>query len=133
HNTIKIFDAGKTEKGCLFLVMELLNGEALDEILETEGALPPARVNKILSQVLKSLIEAHQDGVMHRDLKPANVFIAELPGEVDYVKVLDFGIAKSRDEGADTSLTATGQVMCSPDYVAPERVRDHVCYFSSDL
>lgn len=133
HNTIKIFDSGETDKGCLYLVMELLKGEALDEILEREGALPPAQVERILEQVLKSLVEAHQNGIMHRDLKPANVFIAELPGEIDYVKVLDFGIAKSRDEGADTSLTATGQVMCSPDYVAPERVRDHVCFFSSDL
>jgi len=133
HNTIKVTDAGKTNVGCLYLVMELLEGEALDEILDREGALPPARVQRIMSQVLKSLIEAHQDGVMHRDMKPANVFIAKIPGETDYVKVLDFGIAKSRDETADTSLTATGQVMCSPDYVAPERVRDHVCFFSSDL
>lgn len=133
HNTIKVTDAGKTDVGCLYLVMELLEGEALDEILDREGALPPARVQRIMSQVLKSLIEAHQDGVMHRDMKPANVFIAKIPGETDYVKVLDFGIAKSRDETADTSLTATGQVMCSPDYVAPERVRDHVCFFSSDL
>lgn len=133
HNTIKVTDAGKTDNGCLYLVMELLDGEALDEILDRDGALTPLRVQRIMSQVLKSLIEAHQDGVMHRDMKPGNVFIAEIPGEVDYVKVLDFGIAKSRDDAADTSLTATGQVMCSPDYVAPERVRDHVCFFSSDL
>src|SRR5699024_10095936 len=91
HNTIKVSDAGKTDVGCLYLVMELLEGEALDEILEREGALPPARVQRIMSQVLKSLIEAHQDGIMHRDMKPANVFIAKIPGETDYVKVLDFG------------------------------------------
>lgn len=133
HNTIKIFDSGETEQGCLYLVMELLSGEDLDEILEKSGPLEPARVKHITLQVLKSLMEAHQHQIMHRDLKPANVFIADVPGEVDYVKVLDFGIAKSRDDSADTSLTATGQVMCSPDYVAPERVRDHVCFFSSDL
>lgn len=133
HNTIKIFDAGETDKGCLYLVMELLTGQALDEILETTGPLPPQRVKHITVQILKSLMEAHQGQIMHRDLKPANVFIADVPGETDYVKVLDFGIAKSRDETADTSLTATGQVMCSPDYVAPERVRDHACFFSSDL
>lgn len=133
HNTIKIFDAGETDKGCLYLVMELLRGQALDEILETEGALTPQRVKTITIQVLKSLLEAHDHTIIHRDLKPANVFIADLAGETDYVKVLDFGIAKSRDESADTSLTATGQVMCSPDYVAPERVRDHNCFFASDL
>lgn len=133
HNTIKIFDSGETDTQCLYLVMELLKGKDLDEILEKEGPQSPARVKHMTIQVLKSLMEAHHNGIMHRDLKPANVFIADVPGEVDYVKVLDFGIAKTRDEGADSSLTATGQVMCSPDYVAPERVRDHACFDSSDL
>jgi serine/threonine-protein kinase len=133
HNTIKIFDSGETDTGCLYLVMELLRGEPLDEILEKKGPLPPQRVKRIVQQVLKSLYEAHEIGVIHRDLKPANVFIADLAGEQDYVKVLDFGIAKSIDDSQNSSLTATGQVMCSPDYVAPERVRDHVAYPASDI
>lgn len=135
HNTIKIFDSGETEKKCLYLVMELLRGQPLDELVEGEegSRLPPPRVKYIVQQILKSLYEAHELGIIHRDLKPANVFIADLAGEKDYVKVLDFGIAKSIDESQDSSLTATGQVMCSPDYVAPERVRDHVAYPASDL
>lgn len=135
HNTIKIFDSGETDKKCLYLVMELLRGQPLDELVEDEegGRLPPPRVKYIVQQILKSLYEAHELGIIHRDLKPANVFIADLAGEKDYVKVLDFGIAKSIDESQDSSLTATGQVMCSPDYVAPERVRDHVAYPASDL
>ncbi len=122
HNSISIFDAGETENGCLFLVMELLDGQSLDVLIEREGALPAERVGHIASQILKSLQEAHSNGIIHRDLKPANVFIANVAGERDYVKVLDFGIAKSIDESQDSSLTATGQVMCSPHYVAPERV-----------
>lgn len=133
HNTIKIFDSGETDNKCLYLVMELLRGKPLDEIIEDEGSLSPPRVKYIVQQILKSLYEAHEIGVIHRDLKPANVFIADLAGERDYVKVLDFGIAKSIDESQDSSLTATGQVMCSPDYVAPERVRDHLAYPASDL
>ena len=133
HNTIKIFDSGETDTGCLFLVMELLEGKPLDTILEQGGPMAPARVQHICLQVLKSLHEAHQLGIIHRDLKPANVFIANMLGEQDYVKVLDFGIAKTMDEGANTSLTATGQVMCSPDYVSPERVRDHASFPASDL
>jgi serine/threonine-protein kinase len=133
HNTISIFDAGETPNGCLYLVMELLEGQPLDTLLEREGALPPDRVRSIAIQILKSLTEAHAKGIIHRDLKPANVFIADVAGERDYVKVLDFGIAKSLDESQDNSLTATGQVMCSPHYVAPERVKEHVTVPASDL
>ncbi len=133
HNSISIFDAGEMESGCLFLVMELLEGRPLDTVLESETALPYDRVQNIAAQILKSLQEAHSKGIIHRDLKPANVFLADLAGERDYVKVLDFGIAKSVDESQDTSLTATGQVMCSPHYVAPERIKDHMTVAASDL
>ena len=138
HHTIKIFDANKfTAEGsditCLYLVMELLKGSDLEGIIEKGGPMDPARVQRITIQVLKSLHEAHDKGIVHRDLKPANVFIADIPGETDYVKVLDFGIAKSQEEGQNSNLTATGQIMCSPDYVAPERVVDSLTFPSSDL
>ena len=133
HNSITIFDAGETDNGCLYLVMELLEGRPLDVILEEEGTLAPERVRKIALQILKSLQEAHSKGIIHRDLKPANVFVADLAGETDYVKVLDFGIAKSIDDSQDSSLTATGQVMCSPHYVAPERIKEHLTVPASDV
>lgn len=133
HHTIKIFDNGSTERGCAFLVMELLKGSDLDGIIEKGGPMDPARVQRITIQILKSLHEAHSKSIVHRDLKPANVFIADIPGETDYVKVLDFGIAKSQEEGQDKNLTATGQIMCSPDYVAPERVVQSLTFPSSDL
>lgn len=120
HHTIKVMDRGRTDSGCLYLVMELLNGAALDSVLHREGPLSERRVHRIAVQVLKSLVEAHASGIIHRDLKPANIFLVEMPGETDYVKVLDFGIAKSLDADS-ASLTATGDFMCSPSYVAPER------------
>ena len=133
HNTISVYDAGETEQGCLFLVMELLEGKPLDAILDDEVRLQAPRVKRIAIQILKSLQEAHAKGIIHRDLKPANVFVADVAGESDYVKVLDFGIAKTLDEGQDASLTATGQVMCSPHYVAPERIKEHLTLPASDL
>ena len=133
HNTISVYDAGETPNGCLYLVMELLDGKPLDTILEEEGKLSPPRVRHIATQILKSLQEAHSKGIIHRDLKPANVFLADVAGEDDYVKVLDFGIAKSVDESQNSALTATGQVMCSPHYVAPERVKEHLTVPASDL
>lgn len=133
HHTIKIHDSGTTDKGCLYLVMELLKGSDLDGIIEKGGAMDPGRVQRITIQVLKSLHEAHERGIIHRDLKPANVFIADIPGETDYVKVLDFGIAKSQEDEQNKGLTQTGQIMCSPDYVAPERVVDSLTVPASDL
>ncbi len=133
HNTIKVSDKGNTDQGCLFLVMELLDGRPLDDVLSGEGALSPERVRRITTQVLKSLSEAHGIGIIHRDLKPANIFLVDMVGERDYVKVLDFGIAKSLDEGQENNLTSTGQVMCSPHYVAPERVTQHLTVPASDL
>lgn len=133
HHTIKVSDKGETANGCLFLVMELLEGVPLDSFLDKIGTVEPERVRQISIQILKSLAEAHSQGVMHRDLKPANIFLVDLVGEdEDFIKVLDFGIAKSLDD-EDVALTSTGQVMCSPHYVAPERVADHITVPASDL
>lgn len=123
-HTVRVMDRGLTQTGCLFLVMELLRGTTLDAILEQERRLSPERTRRIVEQVLKSLREAHELGVVHRDIKPSNIFIATLPGEDDFVKVLDFGIAKSVDESPDAAKTATGSLVCSPCYVAPERVTE---------
>lgn len=133
HNTIKVSDSGTTPGGCLYLVMELLDGKALDDVLQREGRLEPGRVVRISAQILKSLNEAHAAGIIHRDLKPANIFLVNLVGEVDYVKVLDFGIAKSLDASGEKALTQTGELMCSPHYVAPERITGGNAFPASDL
>ncbi len=132
-NTISVMDRGTTDRGCLYLVMELLEGVPLDDELQKNGPLSEARVARIATQLLKSLAEAHDKGIMHRDIKPANIFLTELAGEEDFIKVLDFGIAKSLDDQGSDNLTQTGELMCSPHYVAPERVRETRTLPASDI
>lgn len=139
-NTIRIFDYGETSQtdasgrtipGCLYLVMELLQGKALDELLKERGPMPPEMVRQVAIQVLRSLQEAHDNKIIHRDIKPGNIFMLDFQDELS-VKVLDFGIAKSMDDDS-SGLTSTGQVMCSPHYVAPERIVDHQTVAASDI
>jgi len=92
-NTIQFFDFGALDDGTLFIVMEYIEGRALAADLE-RGAIEPGRVDKILVQVCGSLHEAHGRGIVHRDLKPDNVLLTDRGGQSDFVKVLDFGIAK---------------------------------------
>lgn len=133
-HTIHVSDQGETESGCLYLVMELLEGKSLDELLKERGPMPPHLVHAVAVQTLRSLREAHQLNILHRDIKPANIFIVSADADEDiFVKVVDFGIAKSMDSDNDAALTSTGQVMCSPHYVAPERIVDHQTYPASDI
>jgi len=131
HHTIRVFDFGISEDGAPFLVMEYLEGHSLSHELDLcaadgsgGGAMPPERVVRIARQIVKSLDEAHARGVIHRDLKPSNVFLAEMHGETDYVKVLDFGIAKRvGDLDDDATLTRSGAVVGTPQYLAPEQAQ----------
>lgn len=134
-NTIQVSDQGETDTGCLYLVMELLDGKSLDDLLHERGPMPAHLVHSVAIQALRSLREAHELGILHRDIKPANIMLVNHTDNIDdfFVKVLDFGIAKSMDGSEDAALTSTGQVMCSPHYVAPERIVDHDTYPSSDL
>ncbi|MEZ4269777.1 MAG: protein kinase [Myxococcota bacterium] len=121
-NTIRLFDFGQVEDGSLFLVMELLRGETLEDLIAREAPLAPARAAAIGLQVAEALVEAHAHGIVHRDLKPPNLFLAEVLGRQDFVKVLDFGIAKvSGDRAADSPLTSTGVAVGSPRWIAPEQ------------
>ncbi len=136
HHTIKVHDFGISEDGYPFLVMEFLEGRSLDTALRREGPLPAARVIRIAQQICKSLQEAHSLGMVHRDLKPANVFLCRMPGESDYVKLLDFGIAKVVEERrprADSRPTASGKVVGTPQYMSPEQVQGAELDGRSDL
>ena len=133
HNSVKISDMGRTETGCLFMVMEVVKGQPLDDLLEQSGGLSPERVVRITSQVLKSLGEAHAHGIVHRDLKPANIMVSQQIGEPDYVKVLDFGIAKAVGGDGGMVKTQTGMVLCTPTYASPELLRSQGVVPATDL
>jgi len=120
-NTIRILDCAQTDRGLPYYVMELIDGRSLATLLHEEGRMSPERVRHIATQVLKSLGEAHEQSVVHRDLKPDNIMMTALHAEPDFVKVLDFGIAKSL-AARDSSRTDTGVVMGTPSYMAPEQV-----------
>ncbi len=118
-NTITLFDYGHSD-GRYFFVMEMLEGESLGEVLRDEIGIAPMRAAHILEQTLKSLAEAHKRGIVHRDLKPDNIFLCEFEEDRDFVKVLDFGIAKAVEK-QEHKLTAHGTVFGTPSYMSPEQ------------
>jgi serine/threonine-protein kinase len=122
-NTIQVYDFGKTDDGILYIVMEFIQGMNLADLLEKNGAMEPARVEKILNQICGSLEEAHGRGIVHRDLKPDNIVLTERAGQKDFVKVLDFGIAKRSGEADqnEQKLTQQGMVLGTPPYMSPEQ------------
>jgi serine/threonine protein kinase len=131
-HTVVAYDAGEAPDGSLYLVMELLGGESLYERFVSRGPLPWTTVVKIARGVCCSLAEAHALGIVHRDLKPANIHIEERPNERDYVKVLDFGIAKLRDGSFVDDVTHVGQMVGTFDYMAPEQMAG-TCMPQSDV
>jgi eukaryotic-like serine/threonine-protein kinase len=119
-NTVRIYDHGVTDDGLWYYAMELLSGRDLKSLVRLEGPLPAARVIKLMRQAGRALAEAHRQGIIHRDIKPDNLFITDLGGERDFVKVLDFGIARA--DHLDSDLTSTGMMAGTPGYAAPEVV-----------
>jgi eukaryotic-like serine/threonine-protein kinase len=105
--------------------MELLEGLDLETLVERFGPLPPGRAVHLLRQVCESLEEAHTRGLVHRDIKPSNIFTCRMGLEVDFVKVLDFGLVKAMGEAGReaTLLTAPDSTTGTPAYIAPEMVR----------
>src|ERR1700733_9221850 len=134
-NTIQVYDFGTTPEGILYIVMEFLSGKSLADQLEKQGPMEPDRVVTILEQVCGSLEEAHARGIVHRDLKPDNVVLVERAGKRDFVKVLDFGIAKrSREEDKEEQkLTQQGMVLGTPPYMSPEQFTGRPIDSRSDI
>jgi hypothetical protein len=119
---ITVTDFGRTSDGTLFLVMELLDGESLDTRLAGGKSLPVPKALEIAKQMLRGLGHAHAQGVVHRDLKPENVYLTTHGEETDFVKILDFGIAKLAISGeGGENLTRTGVVFGTPRYLSPEQ------------
>jgi eukaryotic-like serine/threonine-protein kinase len=134
-NTIQVHDFGSTPDGILYIVMEFLQGRSLADLLEKEGALSPERASHVVEQVCGSLEEAHNRGIVHRDLKPDNVVLVERAGKKDFVKVLDFGIAKraNEEDRNEQKLTQQGMVLGTPPYMSPEQFTGQPIDARSDI
>jgi len=134
-HTITAYELSEAEDGTLYIVMELLHGESLYDRFRAQGPMPWPRVIAIARAVCSSLAEAHALGVIHRDLKPTNIHLEQKNGTADYVKVLDFGIAKIlHDSDIDSSdLTHAGQMVGTLDYMSPEQMVGGMCTATSDI
>lgn len=121
-HVVKIFDAGSTTDGVPYFVMELLSGLTLRELLEEHGKLPISRAVNLAISLGLALEQAHAQGVIHRDLKPGNLFLETLSDGTDFVRLLDFGVAKLSDLDA-TGITATGATLGTASYMPPEQAR----------
>jgi hypothetical protein len=135
-HTLELYDFGVAEDGTFYYVMELLDGFDLDELVERFGAVPPERLVHLICQVCASLGEAHEAGLIHRDIKPANLYTCRYGREVDFIKVLDFGLVKQSDAASPGSerLTAAQHVVGgTPGFMAPEQAVGDVVDGRSDL
>lgn len=125
EHIVDISDFGVTPSGASYFVMELLEGEDLANVLQREGSLPVERAVDIILQCAKALGAAHAKGIVHRDMKPENIFLTNRDGRPDFVKIVDFGIAKMSDietPGAPgRKLTKTGMIFGTPEYMSPEQ------------
>jgi serine/threonine-protein kinase len=124
-NTVNIYDFGQDGDGTLFIAMELIDGRSLREVLQREAPVPVPRALAIAAQIAASLADAHAHAIIHRDLKPDNVMLQDRGRERDVVRVLDFGIAKLRDDTRATqaAMTQQGDMLGTPQYMAPEQIR----------
>jgi eukaryotic-like serine/threonine-protein kinase len=134
-NILTVYDFGLTPDGQPYMVMDYLDGYSLSDLLAKEGHLPVERSINIFVQACTALAHAHEKGVLHRDLKPSNIMLVNFENQKDFVKIVDFGIAKLLTrQGADAEqLTKTGEVFGSPLYMSPEQCRGKVLDARSDI
>lgn len=121
-NIIRVFIFGRTEQNVVYMAMEYVKGRSLRETLSM-GLLDEISIIKIMKQACSALAESHDLGIIHRDLKPDNVLLTEFRGEPNFVKVLDFGIAKIQDQEGQQQLTQAGIVYGTPEYLSPEQAQ----------
>jgi serine/threonine-protein kinase len=123
-HTVTLFDFGVAEEGSFYYVMELLDGIDTDTLVKRFGPIPAERVVHIVRQMCHSLSEAESCGLVHRDIKPANIFLCRYGEDHDFVKVLDFGLAKVVRETsleAQTAITMPNLIQGTPAFIAPEQ------------
>jgi serine/threonine protein kinase len=121
-NTVTIFDYGRCPDNTVYYAMELLEGMDLQRMVEKFGPLPAGRAIYILTQICGALAEAHALNIIHRDIKPSNLFLTQRGGLYDFVKVLDFGLAKEISCNPASGLTEKDVFLGTPRYIAPECV-----------
>jgi serine/threonine-protein kinase len=119
-NIVDVSDFGRTPDGRFYFVMEFLVGRTLTQLLKEQGALPAPRALAITLQMCRALEAAHQLGIVHRDLKPENILLLNRGGQADFVKVVDFGVAKVAEPGR-SGYTSVGMVVGTPQYMSPEQ------------
>ena len=134
-NCVPVTDSGQLEDGTAYIVMELVKGVSLGSLLEDESVLEPVRALRIARDVLRGLGHAHKMGIVHRDVKPDNVMLTERDENPDFARVLDFGIAKLRDDDnkEGETLTQAGMSVGTPSYLSPEQALGDEVDHRSDL
>jgi eukaryotic-like serine/threonine-protein kinase len=139
-NAVTIHDFGEDEDGTAYIVMELLEGRSLRQLLADEGPVSSPRAYAVMRQACAAVDAAHRGGIIHRDLKPDNLILLDSHDGMDHVKILDFGIAKLREQAIDTSgleknlsLTNVGTVIGTPHYMSPEQCQGEPADARSDI
>lgn len=130
-HTVAVYDFGSTEDHRLYYVMELLHGLDTESLVKQFGPLAPERVVYLLKQACESLAEAHVTGLVHRDVKPANLYLCMIGQQLDFVKVLDFGLV--RDLASGSRMTGDGMIAGTPAYLAPETAARNITDARSDI
>lgn len=134
-NLAAVYDYGVGVSGCPFLVMDYLEGQTLEQELAQEGYLDSERALDIFIQTAEAMADSHLKGVIHRDIKPANIILEKAENGSDFVKLVDFGIAKvlPSEQKAHENLTQTGDIFGSPLYMSPEQCEGNMQDRRSDI
>jgi serine/threonine protein kinase/formylglycine-generating enzyme required for sulfatase activity len=132
-HVVIIYDFGRMEGGMAYLAMEYIDGQSLSKFAATEGPVGVERVVHIARQIAEALGAAHALGIVHRDLKPDNIMVTQKAGQADYVKVLDFGIAKADADDSADNITQAGSVFGTPVYMSPEQLAGEKLDARSDV
>lgn len=132
-NIVTLHDFGSTEDGYIYMVMDIINGRSLAQEIRERRSIGVERTISIITQVCDALDHAHRNGIVHRDLKPGNIMLVESPDSGDYVKLVDFGIAKVLEKDEDQELTQKGDIFGSPLYMSPEQCLGHDLDGRSDI
>jgi serine/threonine-protein kinase len=133
QNIVNVYDYGDSQDGSVYFVMEFLEGETLDDLMRKRRPMPMPLLIHVFGQIARALAAAHAKQIVHRDLKPANVFIVKRENNPYFIKLLDFGIAQLRGQGAVQGLTLAGSVMGTPQYMSPEQISGGTVDARSDV